>query len=95
MVWYHRITGQHSESNKLSVYWSGTEDADFEKVFESKSETKEAIMKQCNIWLDLISKMDDSEFEKKFKYFNTKGIEFEKKYEVIFDHLFNHGTHHK
>eukprot|EP01080_Neovahlkampfia_damariscottae_P010685 gene10685-3306_t len=93
MVWYYRITGQHSKSNNLSPYWM--EEKDFEKLFDNKQDVHDAIMEQCDVWLNLISKMSDSEFEKKFKYQNTKGVEFEKGYDLVFDHLFNHGTHHK
>jgi uncharacterized damage-inducible protein DinB len=93
MVWYYRITNQHQKSDNLASYWQGKED--FEKAFESKQEIEENIMKQCDIWLELIQKMEPEDFEKSFKYSNTKGIQFERKFEVVFDHLFNHGTHHR
>jgi uncharacterized damage-inducible protein DinB len=93
MVWYYRMTSQHQKSDNLAPYWQGNKD--FEKVFENKKETEEQILKQCDIWLDFIQNMKPKDFEKSFVYSNTKGMKFEKKFEVVLDHLFNHGTHHR
>ncbi|HCY76803.1 MAG TPA: hypothetical protein DHV28_12855 [Ignavibacteriales bacterium] len=80
-VWLSRITG---EKNEMVVWDNFTIEECFTLSVEATSK-----------WINLLEEKNNEFLEKRFKYKNTKGDEFENSLKDIITHVLNHSTYHR
>ncbi len=80
-VWLSRITG---EKNNMTVWDNFTIEECFTLSVEATSK-----------WINLLEGKNNEFLEKRIKYKNTKGDEFENSLKDIITHVLNHSTYHR
>ena len=97
-LWYIRITGKSISAEltaeSLSPFWAGK--GDWEAVTPDLASVTVELEGMCDKWDKLLAEYSDEDLASgELQYENTSGRKFAKPLSLIFQHIVNHGTHHR
>lgn len=105
-LWFSRIV--QSEAHELSQLYpdvnvnelwklgASNGGLHWHQVFACDKQLMQAkILNQCDLWIEYLETLSDSDFGNNFVYKDTKGTEYSRRLCDALTHVFNHGTHHR